>query len=253
LTVLVGVRCTDGVVIGCDSIATSSMGQFPLIHLPFDGKIKLFPGNVIVACTGSIGFAQRLHEHIDAAIKGNVFSNFASRDCTNNISKRFITELVNSMAQMGGPNGIGFGALVAAHLKDGPLLAEFGTSDFQPEIKTEKLFFVSMGSGQMLADPFLAFVSKVLWKSKMPTVDEAKLGVYWVLDHTVKLAPGKVGPPIRVATLRMTDGKWIAAEQDTQEFAQYVEELENHIGKFIRAPVEDAAANPPPAVPPVAV
>jgi hypothetical protein len=86
----------------------------------------------------------------------------------------------------------------------------------------------------------------------MPTVEEAKLGVYWVLDHTLKLAPGKVGPPIRLATLRMTEGKWTAAEQDTQEFAQYVEELENHIGKFIRATVEDAAANPPPAVPPAA-
>ena len=119
------------------------------------------------------------------------------------------------------------------------------TGDFQPEIKAEKLFFVSMGSGQMLADPFLAFVSKVLWKNKMPTVEEAKLGVYWVLDHTVKLASGKVGPPIRLATLRMTEGKWTAAEQDTQEFAQYVEELENHIGEFIRAPVEDAAGRRP--------
>jgi hypothetical protein len=57
----------------------------------------------------------------------------------------------------------------------------------------------------MLADPFLAFVSKLLWKSKMPTVEEAKLGVYWVLDHTLKLAPGKVGPPIRLATSCKTD------------------------------------------------
>jgi len=250
LTVLVGVRCTDGVVIGCDSIATSSMGQFPLIHLPFDGKIKVFAGDVIVACTGAIGYSQRLHEHIEAAIKGGVFTNFAARECTANISKRFISDLIGSMAPTGGPNGLGIGALMAANLKDGPMLVEFGTSDFQPELKTEKLFFVSMGSGQVLADPFLAFVSKVLWKSKMPTVEEAKLGVYWVLDHTVKLAPGKVGPPIRLATLRMTDGKWTAAEQDTQEFAQYVEELENHIGKFIRASVEEAAVNPPPAVPP---
>jgi hypothetical protein len=224
------------------------MGQLPLIHLPFDGKIKVF-GNVIVACTGSIGYAQRLHEHIEAAIKGGVFTNFAARECTGNISKRFITDLVGSMAPMGGQNGIGFGALIATHLKDGPLLAEFGTNDFQPEVKTDKLFFVSMGSGQMLADPFLAFVSKVLWKSKMPTVEEAKLGVYWVLDHTLKLAPGKVGPPIRLATLRITDGKWAAAEQDTQEFAQYVEELEDYIGLFIRAPVEEAEANPPPAPP----
>jgi hypothetical protein len=225
------------------------MGQVPLMHVPFDGKIKLFSDNVIVACTGSIGYAQRLHEHIEAAIKGGVFSNLVARECTTNISKRFLTDLQGSMAPFNPQNGVGFGALIAANLKDGPLLVEYATNDFQPEIKTEKLFFVSMGSGQMLADPFLAFVSKVLWKSKMPTVDEAKLGVYWVLDHTIKLAPGKVGPPLRLATLRETGGKWTADEQDTQEFAQYVEELEDHIGTFIRAPIEGAKANPPPAVP----
>ena len=249
MTVLVGVRCTDGVVIGSDSIATSSMGPVPIIHIPFDGKIRIFPGNVIVACTGAIGYAQRLHEHIEAAVKGNVFTNFAVRECTTNISKRFLTDLAGSMAPTNPQVGIGFGALIAAPLKDGPFLAEFAATDFQPEIKTEKLYYVSMGSGQMLADPFLAFVSKVMWKNKMPTVDEAKFGVYWVLDHTIKLAPGKVGPPIRLATLREVERKWLAAEQDTQEFAQYVEEIERHIGKFIRAPVEEATANPPPVAP----
>jgi hypothetical protein len=42
VTVLVGVRCTDGVVIGADSIATSAMGQLPLIHLESEPKIQIF-------------------------------------------------------------------------------------------------------------------------------------------------------------------------------------------------------------------
>ena len=190
MTVLVGVRCTDGVVIGCDSIATSSMGQFPLIHLPFDGKIKVFPGNVIVARTGSIGYAQRLHEHIEAAIKGAVFTNFAARECTNNISNRFITDLVGSMAPTGGPNGIGFGALIATHLKDGPLLAEFGTHDFQPEVKTEKLFFVSMGSGQVLADPFLLNQSRA-WAVSMSSPHRP---LAFIGDENAGCAPAPISP-----------------------------------------------------------
>ena len=246
MTVLVGVLCTDGVVIGSDSIATSSMGQFPLIHIPFDGKIRVFDNTVIVATTGAIGFAQRLHEHIEEAIKGRVFANLAVRECTTNISQRFLTDLGKSLVQNHPQNGINFGALIAAPLKAGPFLAEYGTADFQPELKTEKLFFVSMGSGQVLADPFLAFVSRVLWKGKMPTVDEAKFGVYWVLAHTITLAPGKVGPPIRLATLRKVADKWVASEQDTQEFDQYIGELEAHIAKFIRAPVEEAPSEPPP-------
>ena len=98
----------------------------------------------------------------------------------------------------------------------------------------------------MLADPFLAFVCRVLWKNEMPTVDRGKFGVYWVLDHTIKLAPGKVGLPIRLATLRLVDGKWVAKEQDTQESAQYIASLEEHIGKFTGAPIEDATAEPVP-------
>jgi hypothetical protein len=98
----------------------------------------------------------------------------------------------------------------------------------------------------MLADPFLAFVCRVLWKTEMPTVDLGKFGVYWVLSHTIKLAPGKVGPPIRLATLRQVKGTWIAAEQDTQESSQYIEALEDYIGCFEQPPIEEATPEPVP-------
>src|SRR5262245_7311432 len=109
-----------------------------------------------------------------------------------------------------------FGALIGGINKNDLFLAEYSSVDFQPEIKQD-LVFVSMGSGQLLADPFLAFVNRVLWKNATPTVDVARFGVYWVLDHTIKLAPGKVGPPIRLATLSKIDGAWIAKEEDTQQ------------------------------------
>jgi hypothetical protein len=38
----------------------------------------------------------------------------------------------------------------------------------------------------------------------MPTVDQARFGVYWVLDHTIKLAPGGVGGPIKMSELPKT-------------------------------------------------
>jgi 20S proteasome alpha/beta subunit len=197
VTILVGVRCSDGVVIGADGIATSSMGAAPLIHLEADPKIRIFGDKVIVATTGAIGYTQRLHSLIETAEKGGVFNNLAARDATTNISKRLITDLQESKAPTWPGEGLRFGCLLAAANKEGPYLAEFGTTDFQAELKGGKIFFVSMGSGQMLADPFLAFVCRVLWDNKMPGVDRGKFGVYWVLAHTIKLAPGTVGPPIR--------------------------------------------------------
>jgi hypothetical protein len=67
-----------------------------------------------------------------------------------------------------------------------------------------------------------------------------------VLAHTIKLTPGKVGLPIRLATLRQVNGAWIAKEQDSQESAQYIDGLEEHIAKFVRAPIEEATAEPVP-------
>jgi len=246
VTVLVGVRCSDGVVIGADGISTSAMGNFPLIHLEADPKIRIFGDAVIMATTGPVGYTQRLHHHLDLAEKGHVFRNFTAREATTNISDRLLTDLQKSKAPIHAQEGIGFGGLMAAHVKDGPFLAEFSTTNFQAEMKIGKIFFASMGSGQMLADPFLAFVCRVLWKNEMPSVDRGRFGVYWVLAHTIKLAPGKVGLPIQLATLRKVGDACVAKEEDTQESAQYVEALEDHIGEFMQAPIEEAKAEPVP-------
>jgi len=246
VTVLVGVRCSDGVVIGCDSVATSSAGQFPVMHIPYASKIRIFAGNIIVAASGPIGHCQRLHNHVEDAISGGVFRNLSLREATTNISRRVLTDFQSSFVPTYGNDGLRFGALIGAVNKIDPFLAEYSSIDFQPEIKHD-LFYVSMGSGQLLADPFLAFVNRVLWKNTIPTVDVATFGVYWVLDHTIKLAPGKVGPPIRLATLRKIDGAWVAKEEDTQQAGEYVTELEEHIGGFARqAPIEAEQPEPVP-------
>lgn len=250
MTVIVGVRCTDGIVVGSDSVASSAMGASPLISLPSNSKIQIFPGNVIVATTGSVGYTQRLHAQIELAIKGNVFKNLPVHECTANIAKRMLSDLQSSMAQRHAQQGLQFGALIAAPIRDEAYLVEYGTMDFQPEIKKDKLFFVSMGSGQLLADPFLAFVKRMLWKDEPPTVDVGKFGVYWVLDHTIRLAPGGVGGPIKLATLRQVGGAWTAEGlEDTQEQAEYVGELETHVGNFARHTIEQAPTTPPPAPP----
>ena len=247
MTILVGVRCSDGVVIGADSIGTSAAGQLPIMHMEVDSKIRIFDNAVIVATTGAVGYTQRLHDHVEAAVRGKVFTNLPARDAAINIPHRFLPDLQKSFAPSWGNDGLRFGCLIAAAAQDGPFLAEFGTADFQPEMKVGKIFFVSMGSGQLLADPFLSFVCRVLWRSEMPNVDRGKFGVYWVLAHTLKLAPGKIGPPIRLATLRQVNNIWLAQEQDTQESAQYIDELENHIGEFApQATIEEAPAKPVP-------
>ena len=56
MTILVGVKCTDGVVIGSDSIATSSAGPQPVMQIRSNDKIHIFRDKVIVAATGAVGY-----------------------------------------------------------------------------------------------------------------------------------------------------------------------------------------------------
>ena len=111
-----------------------------------------------------------------------------------------------------------------------------------------------MGSGQTLADPFLAFVARVMWGGKMPTVADAKFGVFWALKHAISLAPGGVGGPIVIATLQHSNGNWVAAEtNENQEMEEYITALEKHIGAFAREAIADAHVEPIPVPTPPAV
>ena len=249
MTVLVGVRCSDGIVIGADSRATNAQGPQPLLGLTSNSKIQIVKDRVIVAGTGAVGLMQRLVDHVEQALDGNVFTNLRRREATTNVTTRALTDFKNSMVPTYGQDGWRFGALIGVVIKGEPCLVEYGTVDFQPEVKEGNLFFVSLGSGQTFADPFLAFISRVLWKGQSPDVETGKFGVYWALDHTIKTAFGLVGEPIKLAVLRKADAHWRAEELDTQEAAEYVGELEDHIGNFARATIEDAESTPPPAPP----
>jgi hypothetical protein len=41
LTIIVGVKCTDGLVIGADSIAASASGTTPIMQIESNDKIKI--------------------------------------------------------------------------------------------------------------------------------------------------------------------------------------------------------------------
>jgi hypothetical protein len=223
------------------------MGPSSLIQLQSNSKIRIFDGKVIVAATGAVGFSQRLDEHVQEAIKGGVFNLAKRRECITNISRRVLTDFQQSIVSPHPQLGIKFGALIATVHGGEPFLAEYDPANFQPEIKEGNIFFVSMGSGQMLADPFLAFVARVMWSGKMPTVADAKFGVFWALQHAISLAPGGVGGPIVIATLQKINNVWVAVQTDeNQELEQYIADLEGHIGAFARKSIQEAPAAPVP-------
>jgi hypothetical protein len=68
----------------------------------------------------------------------------------------------------------------------------------QPEKATDELPFVAMGSGQAIADPFLAFLKRLLWPKRLPTLAEGRLAAVWTIGHVILTNPGGVGGDVQL-------------------------------------------------------
>jgi len=251
VTVIVGVRCSDGIVIGADSAATAAIGHQPLMKLGSD-KLYVVENRVVIATTGAVGQAQRFKAVVEAQYKAKLFG----KDCVV-ASPHLTRETIMNFEQSGirrDPNqGWGLGAFVGGVFNDGIELVEYPWTDFQPEIKKGKLFFGSMGSGQTLADPFLSFVARVMWENKQPTVDIARFGVHWALSHTIECAPGGVGHPIKLATISKEGANWqcrLLEDEELAEQSEYIQAIERYMREYPKAAIAEAESVPPPPPPP---
>src|SRR5262249_33715198 len=81
-----------------------------------------------------------------------------------------------------------------------------------PEEATEDLPFIAIGSGQHIADPFLAFLRRVFWPNELPTLADGVLAAIWTVRHAIDTNPGGVGEPIQIITICPKDRDWHAKE-----------------------------------------
>ena len=245
MTVLVGIRCTDGVVIAADSASTFGIG--PNLHTIAHKtrKIDIVGGNVIIAGTGQVGLGQRFRGTIEQLWRNK---QLAGDELAK--ARAIATAARNDFASTGAPMGA-FGALVALPADNDFSLCEYAVADLQPELKQlKKCCYVSMGSGQMLADPFLAFMQDVFWKNGPPTLKNGKFAAVWVMKHAIRYAPGGIAEPIDVAILSKSGAK-LLDENELQEHLSMVEEADRHLRSFSDR-IEGSAGiplAPPPSLP----
>jgi hypothetical protein len=243
MTAVVGVLCRDGLVIGTDSSVTfgSGMGDHTIEQL--GEKLKIYSEAIIVAGTGQIGLGQRFGRVVEVAYESKVFLGTHHHTAVGTeLCKRTIADFGSTNVKMGQ-----YGALVGFALGDKPYLCEFPVSDFQPEFKTETIWYCSMGSGQPITDPFLAFIREVFWKAGLPTVQDATFAVTWTLDHAVQVNPGGINAPVRISVLEKQLGKFRArllGEADLEEHRQNIEQAKERLRTFPASQSADAPGTP---------
>jgi 20S proteasome alpha/beta subunit len=242
VTLLVGVLCSDGVVVAADSFMTLGQGpgQFTISHQA--RKIEIVSNQVIVAGTGQVGLGQRF-----AAKVKELWGNNKLKGTEVESSRIIAEEALKDFSSTGAQRG-SFGALVAFPKSQEVHLCEFASADMQPELKTKKAWFVSMGSGQSLADPYLALMRTVFWSDGPPNVEDGKFAAVWVVQHVLKAAPGFVGPPVDVAVLKKEAGGIRASfvsEDELEEHLGSVADADRHFGTWKAAAEKETVAEVP--------
>ena len=232
MTLIVGVRCSDGVVIGSDSAMTFGSGQQLTIQQPFRAKIELIHDRLIVAGAGAIGAGQRFVGLATQAWLNAQIEHVNPVD----VGRRLASMAVQDFHSTSAPQG-SYGALVA-YVHDGTAeLIEFDAQYFQPEVKTNDNWYVSMGSGQPVADPLLGFARSALWGDEPPTSREGVFAVTLVLKLGCEMAPFGVSPPIQIATLsNVGSNDFVARRLLPDELLEHEDNVQTAIEHFGRYP-----------------
>lgn len=212
MTAVVGIRCTDGVVLGTDSAATLAKGQQQRTIEQLTEKLHVVDDRVLVAGTGSVGVGQRFVDIISDICEDEFYKNHDVDGLSvgRALSKAALEDLRDTIASKGL-----YGALVAFPCRKDLYLCEFDTDHFQPELKTlDGIWYASMGSSQHITDSFLGFVRNVFWRDEPPNVNLGQFAVTWTLDQAVALNPGGVKKPISIGVLEEdAEGGWPRARR----------------------------------------
>jgi ATP-dependent protease HslVU (ClpYQ) peptidase subunit len=238
MTVIVGVLCSDGVVIGTDSSATFGDGLSKTIEQP-TRKLEVVQQKLLVCCTGSVGLAQRFVDTLSALHAGNQLRK-SPTEIGRTISTAALDDFMATHAHAMGQqrlNTVSLGAVVAGVLSGRPYLLEFASFSLQPEEKrADQLWFVALGSGQPIADPFLGFLRRAVCPEGQPSLATGKLLTAWTLDHVCDTNPGGVKEPWHIGVIEKVNSDWRARLLP-------IEELDEH-KQMVRAIEADIATAP---------
>jgi len=267
VTLLVGVLCSNGVVIAADRQAThGALGQQTVGQSVT--KVQVLGGQALYATSGHKGLGQQLGAVVDA--KHQEFKNQSYHAHITKLQEalRKVTDPAFTTAKLAagvvGHNAAASdaicGGLLAAGFKDGLKLIEI-TPQVAVELMTEDMPFISTGSGKSSADTFLGFLRKVYWPKQLPSLEEGALAAYWTVQHAIEMKVQGVGFATDVFTVvpkpSGRDGRevvYVARQLDEAELKEHgglieaAEEALRGVRKAMNAPAAEVPVEKPPTL-----
>jgi hypothetical protein len=253
MTIIIAVQCQDGsVVVAADGAATFGKDDGTLTARQPVSKLCLIHEKAIFAHSGAVGLGQRLQAVFDDVVihKGieKRYSPAESMQYLRNLFWEKVIKDESDIVNQTKPELVRFAErtlsqqflVVLPPLKDTkiPCVIHFNWEAF-PEMLTTNLPCVSLGSGQMIADPFLSFIRRVLWENKAPTnLADGIFAVAWTIQHVVKTSPAFISDPCQMMIMKLaTDSTntWETEEIPSNNLLEHfgnVSAIEDYIKEY---------------------
>jgi|ERR1039458_8309027 hypothetical protein len=259
MTLIIGIKCTDGIVVGADGAATlGSLGQMT-VRQPVR-KLECLD-SLILGVSGPVGLGQLFSFSVKQLWENKKLSNKQPFEAMAIIRDALAKQLVPEFhAAAEARKALGdqlplqsvlSSTIVALPVAKVPCLFQFN-HQAAPEAATDSLPFVAIGSGQSLADPFLAFLRRIFWPAQSPTLADGVLATYWTLQHAIQSTPGGVAEPMQIMVLEKVHNDWCARElgnAELSEHSQAVSAAEEALRNF-RVSLQNSSHLGPGDVPP---
>lgn len=232
MTLILGIRCGDGIIVGADSMFTVG-SHFGRVRM--DGeKIHLLPDNRgIVAFAGDLDVSQLV---LDALTEQwQTIQNTGNRSEIKDLISRIIRRVLgDEKAQLDYPE---FSALVALKMQQEPSLLLFrGT---RPPIEArDGIYMLRSGTGEHFALLFQKFLERVFWDGNAPpSINDGVFSALWTLNHIIETNAMNIGGSSRIAVMEMKGNPedWYSRmlpAHELDEYQQFVQYLENSMREF---------------------
>lgn len=208
MTLIVGIKCKDGIVMAADGAATlGNIAQKTALQPT--KKLSILKDKIVIGVSGPVGLGQMLKGKMEAIWDDKLLSSKKPYEAMAVISAGFRESIIPEYKTATiTKDAIGNAALsdaitntvVAIPVSKKLCLFQFDHQG-SPEETTEELPFVAIGSGQSIADPFLGFLRRICWAEHQPNINEGIFAAVWTLDHAIKVNPGGVAEPMQVISI----------------------------------------------------
>lgn len=251
MTLIIGILCKDGIVMGADGCATlGALGQRTVTQT-YNKKLEIISNELILGSSGPVGLGQQFKSEIMQLWVNRGLAGRQPQEAKE-ILRAALWKYVKPALEAAAVSSrlIGNAACdsaISQTLLVIPILGNYCLLQFDQQCAyeqvTESLPFVAIGSGEKTADPFLAFLRRVFWSDKLPSIEDGVFAVVWTLEHAILTDTGGVKDPKQIIIYSKDHNKITELGQgELQEAIETCHQAERYLADFPKTFEEEAEA-----------